>query len=497
MFCKGRKQFLKKTAPIMAALFVLLSTTVCAENGNSYVYDENGKSVAEPLSYVSNGTITGEGLGIGDFNSPKDVFVFDNKLFYIVDTGNNRIVEIDADYKLKRVISAFNNNGTEDTFSSPNCVFRTDETIYIADTGNKRVVLLDDSLNAVAVYGKPESKLITEDFDYEPTDIVADSAGRMFIVSKSVNDGIIELTDSGEFVGFIGAVKANLTLFEKIWRAIASESQREKMQLALPTEHSSVDIDESGFVYTTVSAVNEENYSAETFISRLNPMGKDILKRNGFNAPMGDVELEYKGGEKLYSMLVDIAVRESGVYSVLDQRKGRIFTYDSNGELMYVFGALGDAKGQFGMPEALDTLNRDTFLVADSEYNWIALFEPTEYGLIINDAVDSFYNRDYDKADSLWKEAIKYTSQSSLAFDGLGRSYIKQGKYKESMDYLKNADDRENYSKAFESYRSEVLRDKFSIIIISVAVISAGIVAARLIIRRRRKAGREHGKNNT
>lgn len=490
MKCNRRKHFLKKIIPITVVLFVLFSITTGAANTNSYVYDKNGKSVAEPLSYISKGVITGESLGVGNFNSPKDIFVFDNKLIYIVDTGNNRIIEIDADYKFQREISFFNNNGKEDKLNSPNSIFRTEDIIYVADTGNKRVVLLDNSLNAIAVYGKPESKLITEDFEYEPTDIVADSAGRMFIVSKSVNDGIIELSDKGEFVGFIGAVKAKLTLFEKIWRAIASDSQREKMQLSLPTEHSSVDIDESGFIYSTVSAVNEDNYSPETFVSRLNPMGKDVLKRNGFVAPMGDVELEYEGSEKKYSMLVDVAVRESGVYAVLDQRRGRVFTYNSNGELMYVFGSLGDSEGQFGMPEAIDTLNRDIFLVADSQYNWITIFTPTKYGLIINDAIECFYNRDYDKADDLWEEALKYTSQSGLAFDGLGRSYIKQGKYEASMDYLKNADDRDNYSKAYENFRSEVLQRNFSLIIVIAILIIVVIAVLRFVIKRKRKVGR-------
>lgn len=488
---KHRRTLIKRILPAVIACGLCFTTTVYADTENSYVYDNNGKPVTEPLSYISDGRITGEDLGVGSFKSPKDVFVYNDEIIYIVDTGNNRIIELASDYKLIRVIDSFSNNGVPDSFNSPNAVFRSGDIIYVADTANARIVLLDSSLNVKAIYGKPESKLITEDFAYEPIDIVADSAGRMFIVSKSVNDGIIELSEEGEFVGFIGSVKAQLTIFEKIWRAIASEAQREKMQLSLPTEHSSVDIDESGFIYTTVSAINEDNYSPETFVSRLNPMGKDVLKRNGYAAPMGDVELDVDDTyQKQYSALVDVAVRGDGIYSVLDQRKGRVFTYNSNGELMYIFGSLGNNEGQFGMPEALDTIDRDVFLIVDSTYNWVSIFKPTKYGDLVTRAVASFYNRNYDESDELWEEALKYTSQSKMAFDGLGRSYLKQEKNSEAMKYLKTADDRENYSTAFENFRGELISEHFTLLIVSLVGILIVSLVLHLIISRRRKAGK-------
>ncbi len=78
-------------------------------------------------------------------------------------------------------------------------------------------------------------------------------------------------------------------------------------------------------------------------------------------------------GLPLISQFEDIAVKDSGMYAALDKRRGRIFTYNSNGELMYVFGGLGANLGQFGTVEALDTLE-DDFLVVDSKYNWIVRF---------------------------------------------------------------------------------------------------------------------------
>lgn len=473
-------------------LVVLFSVSAGAESYENYVYDSDGKAAAEPQAYVWDGKITGEDLGAGTLNSPKDVFVYKDEKIYISDTGNNRVIELDGNYNLVRVIDSVNNNGTKEQLNQPNSVFRTEETIYIADTGNARIIKLDDDLNLLNTYGKPDSKLITEDFTYEPIDIAVDSAGRMFIVSKNVNNGIIELAEDGEFVGFVGSVKAKLSIFEMIWRAVASDKQREKMSLSVPTEHACVDIDEQGFIYTTVSAVNEDNYMPEIFVSRINPIGRDVLKRNGFSAPMGDVEvLTDRSYSKQYSVLVDVTVRGSGIYSVLDQRMGRIFTYDSNGELMYVFGALGDNEGQFGMPEAIDTLNRDIFLVVDSRYNWISIFKPTNYGAIVTQAVASYYNRDYDKADELWSEALKYTSKSDLAFNGLGKSYLKKSEYGKAMSYFKSSDDRKNYSDALEGYRSELISENFNLIVAIIALLVVLLILRNILRKRRaRKAGK-------
>ena len=37
----------------------------------------------------------GSGLGIGDFKAPSDIFVCPDGCVYLVDTGNNRLVQID------------------------------------------------------------------------------------------------------------------------------------------------------------------------------------------------------------------------------------------------------------------------------------------------------------------------------------------------------------------------------------------------------------------
>ena len=67
------------------------------------------------------------------------------------------------------------------------------------------------------------------------------------------------------------------------------------------------------------------------------------------------------------------AACSGGMYSVLDSKRGRVFTYDSQGNLLYIFGGRGDQKGQFNQPCAL-IYNGDEILVADRSRNSVQVF---------------------------------------------------------------------------------------------------------------------------
>ena len=53
-----------------------------------------------------------------------------------------------------------------------------------------------------------------------------------------------------------------------------------------------------------------------------------------------------------------------------------------------------------------------------------------------------------------------------LAYIGIGRSYLRQERYKEAMDYFEVKYDDENYSKAFKQYRKEWVEEHIAIIVI-------------------------------
>ena len=173
----------------------------------------------------------------------------------------------------------------------------------------------------------------------------------------------------------------------------------------------------------------------------------------------------------------------------MDSRKGRIFTYNRNGDLLFVFGAIGTALGQFGVPEALDTLDRDYYVI-DSKYNHIVLFEATTYGNLITDGVEKFALRDYDGSNEAWLEALKYTSKSDLAFSGIGKALNNEEKYAEAMKHLKYANDRVNYSASFEKYRNQVIDKFFTAGVIAVVILVLSAYVFKLY--KKKKGGKKY-----
>ena len=218
----------------------------------------------------------------------------------------------------------------------------------------------------------------------------------------------------------------------------------------------------------------------------------DVLGRSGFSDPMGDVKVEIdKENDTLnISRLVDVSVMDYGFYAVLDSSKGRVFTYNRNGKLLYLFGALGEEKGQFGNPVALDTDNNGLYYVLDNKYNQVVVFQATEYASLIHDAFAAHYNRDYETAEGLWFQTLKYTSKSDLVFNEIGKLYTEMGEYEKAMDYLEMSNDRAGYSDALQFYRSDLLARYFgTAILVIAAAIAAGILLARLYGRRKRRGG--------
>ena len=76
-------------------------------------------------------------------------------------------------------------------------------------------------------------------------------------------------------------------------------------------------------------------------IRRLNPKGDDILKRYDWYPPVGDVRFSTTESTiQGPSIIVDLAVDESGIYYALDSRRGRVFAYDPDGILHLLFNML-------------------------------------------------------------------------------------------------------------------------------------------------------------
>ena len=479
---------MKKIWIVLVILVACMSSSfsVCAFSPyENYTYPaEMDGHKPEPQAYLPNGVLTGKSIGITDFANPSDIYISEEGRIYISDAGNNRIVVLDKELSLVEVITSFERNGVLDSLSSPSCVFVDgEEMIYIADTDNDRIVVLHSDYRFCREYTLPEATLL-EGIDFAPSKVVVDHSGRMFVISPNCNKGMIGLDKDGQFNGFYGVLETGNTL--DIFKYFATDEQRKTMEQSIPVAYSNMTVDDEGFVYTTVALTDiSGGYNPDIFIRKLNPSGKDVLVRRGSYDIIGDVVFYNNGEVQENSSFVDITVMGDNCYSALDSRYGRIFTYDKDGNLLYVFGAKGQSEGQFSNPVSLAELD-GTYFVLDRNYNQIVVFEPTEYGTLLLEAASKYSVRDYEGAEECYDKLLVQSVYSDVAYRGKGNCLYQRQEYAEALKYYKFCENRDMYIEVFKYYLSD-LANRYFVVGMSTILGFIVIGGSIMFIRKRKK----------
>lgn len=455
----------------------------------TYNYDYREDIVYTPAAYiplqlVAGNSFTFEGESIGNFLSPQDLCKSQDGDIYVADTGNNRIVVLDSEMKtVKKIITEFENQDVMDTFASPYGVAVSESNqLYIADSKNHRIVVLDEDDSLVKIVENPTAEVLEEGYVFTPLKVSVDYADRIYCIAQKMFEGIMVFETNGEFTGFFGTINVEMSLWEKFWRKIASKEERSNSQLYVPTEFTGIDIDPDGFVY----ASNIDSSGIQG-VRRLNPKGEDVIKKGVNENVGGDLQIEGNSDYAGPSQFTDVVYRHDGIYSCLDRRRGRIFTYDHEGNLLYIFGGLGTQKGTFTMPVAIEEIG-NTIVVLDAATGQLSSFEVTEYGRLINEAVALRYDGDEALAVALWQRVLELDENNELANTGIGKSYLTAGDYIEAMKYLEIGMARTYYSTAYKRYRNDVLTENASIFLTGIAVVIVAAVAVKKI-RKKKKGG--------
>lgn len=472
---------------IAASAVLALTTLLFSGYANAavpyigYTYDGWGDQVWSPVAYVPDRVVDGEALGIGGFNHPEDVFVDKESHVYIADTENNRVIELNDKYEYIRQIDKFVNEGQEETLNKPEGVYVTPEgDVYIADTGNHRVVRLKSGGDADLIILAPKSEYFAGDFEFDPKKIAVDSAGRILVIADRVFDGIMEFDEKGVFQNFFGANRVTYNPADYFWkRYFATKAQKQRMVTFVPTEYTNMTLDDIDFVFTTSAE------RTSTPIKRLNPSGADVLLRQGFSSPMGDLQYDRRG----QSTLVDISVGSDGIYSALDVLRGRIFTYDSEGKLLYIFGSQGDRVGSFKEPAAIDRVG-DSIIVLDKELGRLTTFKATKFGHLVNEAEHNHYIGNESRAADLWRQVLSMDENLEIAYSGVSKADLRAGDYKKAAKEAKFGLDRNAYSEAYKHLRKEVLKRHSNTILTTIlALVAAWTLWTQIRKFRRRKGG--------
>ena len=488
---------MKKSARIICLIFAVLMVASCLVVGvgassayQTYTYSIGGFALYSPDAYTAQSPVIDSqymGLEI-PLNNPNDLVTDDLGNVYIADTGNNRIICLDRYYKVKFIIEKFvNGNGVDDELTAPEGLFVSKDRIWICDTGAQRIVVFDRNGNFLKIIKAPESNLFGDSSLYSPVAMAVDQYNRIFVVSSTTYQGIIVMTEDGVFNGFIGAQAVTLSVWETIWRRFRTDEQKEQQSEVVSTEFNNIAIDKDGFIYVTTSTIGEGSVSSAIKgkskdgkympVKMLNTNGDEIMKRNGFWPPAGEVDYNTstrdKGKSPIgVSTIIDVAVGEENTWSIIDSKRQRIYTYDSNGNLLFAFGDIGTMLGNLTGIEAI-TYQDDKMLVLDKTSLSITVFKRTEYGDVLIEAIAAQNDQDYVKAIELWTEVLKRNSNFDTAYVGIGQSMFRNGHYEESLEQFEAAYDTTNWSTSFQEIRRELMSKYFLLLVVGIVAIIA------------------------
>ncbi len=489
------KKLTRITVFVLMLLMVLPLVATAATPYSTYTYSIDGTLLNSPDAYVPDISIDSVSLGLDKkMSACSDIEADKDGNIYITDKGNNRIIVADKYYQTKYVLENFlNNNGVDDTFSSPTSTFVVDEGemrgLYVCDTFNRRILVFNqDNGDFLREINEPVTDLIKEG-NFTPISCVVDKHGRIFVVSDKETQGMIVLTSTGQFINFIGAPKVTMSALDALIQKLGGAAA--DALTFVPTTYKNIDLDSSTqeFVYATIVFTKEEDVAAQLAqlttkvsdaspVKLLNATGVDIMHRNGFFSPSGEVSVELntkttnsnREAPKGVSDVVDITSGPNGVWSIIDTKRSKVYTYDRDGGLLYIFGDKGNQLGNITSARSI-TYQGTNLLVLDMTKNSFTVFRRTEYAEILDEAIQLQNIGEYDKAVEKWEDVLARNNNFDAAYVAIGKSLYRDGKYQEAIEYYKNAYDVENYATAWKDLRKEKMEVLFIPMIVLIVVL--------------------------
>lgn len=483
---------IRKYSRIIAAfILAVILTTVTAsalspDRGFTYDLDNNAVSAPDAADFDFN--ITGKAIGIGSFIEPSDVCNDLSGNIYIADKGNNRIVKVEPTGRTAVEFKEFANGAETVKLSAPEGITITsDGDMYICDTGNSRIIHLNSDGKLIRIIGAPKSNVLEETFVFTPVKIAVDNLGRIYVVSKNYNAGIIELTKDGDFNQIFGAAEVEYNFAQIIWRNLSTKAQKERSVSLVPNEYSNICVDDKNFIYACSAYFDSLDSTGK--VKKLNALGKNILSET----PNLEINRYSKGTYGGAETFVDVYTLGNGIYGLLDNTRGRVFVYNDDGDMLFEFGGKGTRAGTFGTVSAFSYFNSH-FYIADSKNSFISVFTLTDYAKQFLEAARLHQEGDYSGENEIWKNIYAKNNNSICTIRNFGRVNFREGNYKEAMRYFKLANDREAYSKAFSLYRTDYIGNHFTLFFIGLIFLIVLFIAVKVILGKRKNKKAHKGK---
>ena len=140
---------------------------------------------------------------------------------------------------------------------------------------------------------------------------------------------------------------------------------------------------------------------------------------------------------------------------------GYIYEYNSEGDLLFVFGGRDDGRFRIGLSrkvEAIDVDLDDNIYVLDSDAGQVQVFEATEFTNLLHKALNLYENGRYAESKEPLEEVLEMNSLFDYANEAMSRSYLQEENYEQALRYARVSKAFSVYSDSFWEVRNAWLR---------------------------------------
>lgn len=365
-------------------------------------------------------------------SGPEDMFLAPDGTLYIADTGNGRIIQLDAEFQ---VVAEFG----QDILRSPTGVY-VDEagTLYIADAGRNMIVILDAAGNLVNEFGRPSEPLFGANRQFLPRKIAVDRRQNLYVVSEGSVNGLVMLNTNGNFIGYFGANAAEMSLKMILQRLFLTEEQLDQFIRNEAASPSNLTIDQQSLVYTIT-----EGTDWYRSIRRFTVSGRNLLDSVEGSNTFRDIHVN----------------SDSGLMVAVDAH-GTIYEYNLDGALLFLFGSqdTGDQRlGLLSSPTAIERVGEDLYVLDESK-NAIVIYRVTDFARTLHEGVRLHTGGFYADARPYFEDVLTQNGLVVMAYQGIADAEFIGGDYANALQYYRYAGDRDGYSEAFWELRNVVLQ---------------------------------------
>lgn len=430
-------------------LLFLLPVSASSATSRTRTLNSKFEIVWTQDAYLPRRTITNLGL-----KSPQDSVFDANDHLFIADKDNARIIQYDttSDKVVQIIKHPLMRTPTGITLAS-------EGDIYVADPAAALVLRFSKDGQLIESFGRPTTASFG-DTTYKPMKIAVDNRRNMYILSEGVYNGIIQLSNSGEFLGYFTSNRVRLSFTQMLQDIFYTDEQKALLLGRVPTTFTNVFIDNKGIVYTTTMGTNMHG------LKKHNTAGQDMFTN------------QYTWGP---SDLIDLVTDNRGIIYAAS-KSGLIFVYTTDGQYIFSFGssyADFDIAGLFSSISSIAVDSSGKLWVLDSDKSFVQSFAPTEYSQQIYTALDFFNQGEYEKATGIWQEVLRLNQMSVLAHNGIGMNYMYTQQYDKAMFHFEIAGNRYYYSQAFWEVRNDWLQSNLGTVLFGLILISFILAVTR------------------